>query len=382
MATTSIPIRSNSSTPRSNFDLEHSLHNVQLQALRGLAACVVMAHHALRVPSSEGWAWQFGTIVLNAHAAVVIFFVLSGYVLTKSLMRRGLTGRSIFTFYVRRGFRIYPALWVGLGLGALYFAFFSTLPGPNLPFWVAGKYDPAGFTATQIAMDVAGLGTYLLGTAWTITVELVASLLLPGIVIALLAGRGATIVLFAALAAVAFIAETALLQVPFYLLQFAIGAALAVLPGLRAWVPSGWMTGVSLLLLVFFKSLLPWDQYAFLITLVEGLSSLVVIAYIGNRTVAPLRRQSLVTIGDWSYSIYLLHLPIAFAFGRLFAQTDLAIEVQALGILAATILITVPLSGLVYRFIELPGIAFGSVLLKQVGLGGRQAVESPPTREN
>jgi peptidoglycan/LPS O-acetylase OafA/YrhL len=362
---------------------DRSPHNVQLQSLRGIAACVVMGHHALRVVSSEGWAWQFGTVVLNGHAAVVIFFVLSGYVLTQSLVRRGLTAYSIFTFYVRRAFRIFPALWVGLVLGYLYYSVVSGITAPGLAYWVAVKYDPAGFTAFQFILDVFGLGTYLLGTAWTITVELIASLVLPAIVIVLLPGRWPTFALFIALAALAaFIPHTTLLQVPFYLLQFAMGAALAIVPTSRQWVPSGALAALAIIPLLLFKSMLPWMQYAFLITLVEGFCSLIIIAYVSNRSVPYLRGRRLVIIGDWSYSIYLLHLPIAFAFGRLFVQTNFGTDAKALGVLVATIVFTVPLSAAVYRFIELPGINLGSILIRKVGFGGRkgEAVEGVSTR--
>ena len=359
---------------------DRSAHNIQLQSLRGLAACVVMGHHALRVVSSEGWAWQFGTVVLNGHAAVVIFFVLSGYVLTQSLTRRGLGAHAIFSFYVRRAFRIYPALWVGLAFGYLYYAFISTIPAPGLAYWVAVKYDPAKFTACQIALDVLGLGAYLLGTAWTITVELIASLVLPIVVIVLLSGRWPAIAVFITLATLAaLIPHTALRQVPFYLLQFASGAALAIIPSLREWSPNGKTAALAIVPLVFSKSLLAWEDYAFIITLMESLASLVIIAFIRDCNVPMLRRKSLVTVGNWSYSIYLLHLPIAFAFGRLFLQTDLDADTKALVIFVTTIIFTIPVSAVVYRFIELPGIALGSVVLRQVGLGdGRGGEDARP----
>ena len=48
---------------------------------------------------------------LNQRAAVLIFFVLSGYVLTFAWLRLREEPRAIFRFYIRRFFRLMPALW-------------------------------------------------------------------------------------------------------------------------------------------------------------------------------------------------------------------------------------------------------------------------------
>src|SRR5580765_5170109 len=83
-------------------------YSVKLEALRGLAALMVVGYHAF--PSTL-YSWMH--VIFNGRAAVSLFFVLSGYVLGLSL-RRG-TGTILYQylfFMYRRVLRIYPAYFV------------------------------------------------------------------------------------------------------------------------------------------------------------------------------------------------------------------------------------------------------------------------------
>jgi peptidoglycan/LPS O-acetylase OafA/YrhL len=75
---------------------------MELQSLRGGAATIVLIHHCLRsvypTPTTEIVADR----ALDAQAAVVFFFVLSGYVLSASLSRKALSVPEIVGFYIRR----------------------------------------------------------------------------------------------------------------------------------------------------------------------------------------------------------------------------------------------------------------------------------------
>ena len=55
---------------------------IELQSLRGIAALTVAIGHALTYYYATS---SYGSMVLNGRGAVVVFFVLSGYVLTRSL---------------------------------------------------------------------------------------------------------------------------------------------------------------------------------------------------------------------------------------------------------------------------------------------------------
>lgn len=85
------------------MDLSYRRYFAELDGLRALAAWVVVLYH-LGVPGLPG---SYG---------VVLFFVLSGFLITLLLLReRDLNGRIDFkSFYIRRSLRIMPAFYVFL----------------------------------------------------------------------------------------------------------------------------------------------------------------------------------------------------------------------------------------------------------------------------
>jgi peptidoglycan/LPS O-acetylase OafA/YrhL len=132
--------------------------SIQLDALRGLAVMAVLWHHA-GVPLHLGWPWR----KLDAgHLGVVLFFVLSGFLITGMLLadrersaagagRLQLAGR----FYARRLLRLAPIyyltllalwaadfeasrerwLWLATYTINLYAAWHSAWPGYVAHFW-------------------------------------------------------------------------------------------------------------------------------------------------------------------------------------------------------------------------------------------------------
>ncbi len=81
-------------------------------------------------------------------AAVNVFFVLSGFVLARSL-RKTSPGIAMYARYiVKRGFRIFPALIVSIGLALLYRA--MLYPGyevfPIASTWFNWWYKASSYT--------------------------------------------------------------------------------------------------------------------------------------------------------------------------------------------------------------------------------------------
>ncbi len=143
--------------------------SVKLEALRGLAALMVVGFHVFPDPWTK--------ILFNGGAAVVLFFVLSGYVLGLSL-RRG-TGTMLqqsSQFLWRRIFRIYPA----------YFA-------TTLAFWIYWQWYPFqggawvshSFFETLQINPLHQIGNFLFldqsinPVTWSLKVEMAGSILLP-----------------------------------------------------------------------------------------------------------------------------------------------------------------------------------------------------------
>lgn len=342
---------------------------LELQSLRGFAAMTVMIHHSLRTIRPDGWAWTLSEVPLNARGAVVLFFVLSGYVLGLSLMRRGLTRDGLLTFYVRRAFRIYPALWVAMALGAVYIVLVRPIPAPNMADWAQRHFNPDQLGVANVLTSLFGITNYVLPTAWTITVELGASAVLPLIVFVLRRHLAGALALLVALLAAGLVAGFAGRQIPFYIGAFGIGAALACLPVARRIRPTPPLTLMAVTVMLFSQVLMSGSNLAWLAMVVEAFAAALLIAGIIAHGVPWMRARPLVAIGDWSYSIYLLHLPIAYTVMRLLDRTGLIsndLNLWSLAVALITTAIVVPLAATVYRFVEVPGIAMGSVLLRMI----------------
>ncbi|WP_230772192.1 acyltransferase family protein [Sphingomonas sp. Leaf4] len=341
--------------------------NLELQSLRGIAAMMVLLHHVLRLVTDAPIAQFIGENILNAHAAVVIFFVLSGYVLGLSLARRGFNVEGMWRFYWRRGFRIFPALWVGVTLGLVYFMLFRPLPAPAMPDWTLIHYGTNNFSLANVVGSYLGFSTYLLPPLWTITVELAASLVLPPMVWMIVRWPSRTPALLAGLAMLSLVAGVSARQIPLYLIDFALGASLACWPVMRRIHPSGAVTVIALIVLLFGRLIGNWSYHAAVPGLFEGIAASIVVRGITLGQSRWLLHQALVRVGDWSYSLYLLHLPIAYAIIRFLGTTDLIRgEGGAVLLGLTTVLLTLPLAAFVHDWVEQPGIRLGGRLLTRL----------------
>ena len=92
-----------------------------LAGLRFILAVIVMCHH-LSSMSPTRWVGMLG--LGNGFAAVLSFFVISGYSMAHSLSKE--TGGAL-AFYERRFWRIYPAYLFSLVLAALPVILFATV---------------------------------------------------------------------------------------------------------------------------------------------------------------------------------------------------------------------------------------------------------------
>jgi peptidoglycan/LPS O-acetylase OafA/YrhL len=112
--------------------IERTRNIPSLDGLRALSIVLVMMMHTLlrnrlynRIPL---WERMFG----NGEYGVLIFFVMSGYLITTLLLReREATNRiRLGNFYIRRGFRILPALYVYILFVGLL-GLLGRMPGMN-----------------------------------------------------------------------------------------------------------------------------------------------------------------------------------------------------------------------------------------------------------
>ncbi|MDX2544977.1 acyltransferase family protein [Streptomyces sp. WI04-05B] len=185
-----------------------------LDALRGIAALVVVFDH-----SSYAFMAEFRRELMpefnTSRYGIMVFFLVSGYIIPASLERRG----SVRAFWIGRIFRIYP-LW-GVVVSAL-------LTAHLLGF--AKIRDFGGESAAAVAVAHVTLFQELLGTSnlllvlWTLSYEMAFYLLVVALFSVRLHQRSATFaVALAALAAASVAAGSAL---PVSALSGAVGVGL------------------------------------------------------------------------------------------------------------------------------------------------------------
>jgi peptidoglycan/LPS O-acetylase OafA/YrhL len=100
---------------------------VELDALRGVAACTVVLHHLAQAYSFES-PWYLRPLVAG-HEAVILFFTLSGFVLSLPFWNRGSNG-PYGQYLIRRFFRIYVRCTLAECTACLYRS--TLLNGPHI----------------------------------------------------------------------------------------------------------------------------------------------------------------------------------------------------------------------------------------------------------
>lgn len=353
----------------------------RLESLRGIAALMVAGGHSFVVLAVQGWQapiCKWATAPLNGHAAVTLFFVLSGLVLGRSLAR----GNSRFflnyaTFGLRRFFRICPAFIVGTCLiaGSMLWLNWPMNYSEGVSKWFAGHWNQA-LTPKLFLSNLFFLNNELNPPSWTLRAELVCSMALPALFfISVRVGwLGRSLVLLGLmvwevlghgnLSAWLFMFYLGLLlpdTAPFWRRLF--GSK----PNLSKWIPVlAWIV-----LCVEFKIFYDYQKWG---NLLEGLTATL---FISALLYGP--ELSWFRIYDWaptrfygriSYSFYLYHMVCLYftskaAFMVLGMDNLAAYAIpSALLLLLVSVAVATLVAWLSYRYIENPGIAFSKRLCR------------------
>lgn len=133
-----------------------------LDGLRGLAALLVLFYHINSIHDEKGFVFGQGIL------AVDFFFLLSGFVLNRAFEDKLRRGLGAFAFMKLRAARLWPALIVGIALGAVAH---SVLTPSALVF-------PLIVTSLlMIPVFIPGGGYFLLvAVQWSLLFELIANL--------------------------------------------------------------------------------------------------------------------------------------------------------------------------------------------------------------
>jgi exopolysaccharide production protein ExoZ len=327
----------------------------RLESLRGVAAVSVVGYHAVAI---------YWDIVATGMIAVVVFFVLSGFVLARSLQQNPSPG----AFFRSRVFRLLPpAAATVLLFASLYWLF---------GFWV-GFLGEFGFI--NVILNALMIKSDINGVMWSMTVECAATPVILGSFWAL--GRYGLVPLIAAcviLFGLSFWGPYVHLLGGITNLAPLYGFVIGVIACCRGRdllqqisPPVGQVLTVGAIVLMCY---LGTKKQTAPVILLEVMASAWIIASIAfgppNAIFRPLDFRIVRFYGRISYSFYLLHLlGIAMAVRVLapFEPQSNVASIVLTGVLA--VLFTTPLAWASWRMIEVPSKRLGR---SQGKLAGRE----------
>ena len=340
----------------------------ELDALRGIASVAVLFYHTLltlRLNDSVFWRVLDASPLHPMFAgrlAVIFFFVLSGAVLTQSLMSEDgpRLAVSFPLFAARRVVRLCLPAAASLCLSVgLYWMFYDG-PWPGSEFFHGWRpTNPADFVKQALLIGADG-DFYLDGALWSLVHEFRLSLLLPLIVTVPMfrGGHGSVVVLLLGLIAFSLsvagntgIQDTILLgpsieetfrATAYFALPFLVGAALS-LGDWHRWQPTAEQRTIALtaaILLLCSNSDLAIIVASVLLILLSRHDG----AY---RRV--LRRPALLWLGKVSFSLYLVHMPVQLA-----VQHALHLALPPSGLAVITVVASLAVASLMHRLVERP----------------------------
>lgn len=337
-----------------------------LQALRGFAALAVFLHHL---------AWMEKLVVpqrllppgmgLGAFG-VDVFFALSGFIMVHTVMGRDSSPRSAATFLFSRWARIFPAYWAVL---IPCFALAALLPG-----W--RTIEPTAPWLNSLLLVPANAKP-LLETGWTLIHELyfysvfACFVLAPRSKLAPLLGLWAAAVIVGRAIWPAEVAGPLLNVAANPLtLEFIAGAfvALLVRSGLR--VGAAATLGCGLLGLLAGQIALQLNPSWLGPDLSRPLSvgAPAVLVLYGAAALRPRSTPALrwlARVGDYSYALYLTHLPITIMLAQGFAALALPGYWSNAGYVVATVSSTVLATCLLHHGVERPALAWARRLVER-----------------
>ena len=294
-----------------------------LDALRGIAAFVVVIHHILLASSQFNAVYNGGKVagvakimgftplhVLWAgQEAVIIFFILSGFVLSLPFWR----GKDItFTgFAIKRIVRLYPPYIVAVFIAALLMTLIVRRPPDP---WMGG-YWPGILTWRVVLEHVAMIGSptrnYIDAPVWSLWVEMQISIIFPLMIMAMRRlGRWSVPV------AILLSLSQKIAPLPvtvYYLWLFVLGAEIArhrpalegFLRGLSSWGQVGLLVCSLLALIV--RWIVPHVNIVAPLIVGAGAAGIVVACDGMSILRSALQSRLTIWLGQISYSLYLTH---------------------------------------------------------------------------
>ncbi|GGC99011.1 acyltransferase [Tersicoccus solisilvae] len=301
---------------------------------RGIAAQLVVVGHLLNIsyphifmpPKGQGHPFYIQSF------AVVVFFVLSGYLIAGTVKRKGQDPRYTFGRYlVDRAARVLFPMFVALALiigadrlvfggsGATPFRVVDLSPSAIVQAFLMTFNHPALATAAQ-ATGIKQLAVHAVGTGaplWTVVIEWWIYVTF-GILALVVARRrrlgviGGLVLLFAAMMPLAYLGRNIALPLA-WLIGMGYAFAADRLDALPARV-HGWLVGLGVATFVY-GCLTSHNNLDSAATIVPASVAFCSLYFLVKRIPASLDPQGLTTrlvqfVSDYSYSLYLIHFSV------------------------------------------------------------------------
>ncbi len=379
----------------------------RIESVRGLAALAVAVGHTmgylvvhegtgrtlLDQPDWENAIEKLASGLIYGETAVIIFFVMSGVVIARSLDSRSgriHAGRDYVSFLIRRMLRLYPAHIVAM-VGILAIAWVFLIDQPPIDFsafpdsapeenaeaagWLNGiVFNPLKWKSIIANFTMASWSMNLV--VWSLYVEVLAAPLLPLFhAAARKENRWLDALVLGGLIALSLLNWQHLWSR--YLFAFYLGMMVESHGVVLAAHAARWFGGPRRALAMLYLVMMLPNTFAAertpAIILLESFAAFAIISAIvrseGTSHFRSLERPLLRWNGRLSYSFYLWHLWLmTIAVRALYASLPAAVmedweETLVLAVAALTIVAALAIAQVSYKFIELPGIALGRRLV-------------------
>ncbi|MEQ1705527.1 MAG: acyltransferase [Rickettsiales bacterium] len=379
-----------------------------LDVLRGIAAFIVVFGHlflmypeALRMEIPTWIRISILRVLVNGHASVILFFVLSGYVLSIPFLRGD--SQPYFAYVAKRICRIYIPFAISILLAIALYSL-STSPEPGLVSkWFYQEWSGTALTIENITKHLIMTGVademWLNGVMWSLVVELRISIIFP--ILIYLCNFHRLSIFMATLIYLVTATIIILYDMPMKTADSLAGTFIITL----RFVPF-FMAGIFLvkyhekiklrlsqltklqisLLIMFILSIycMPTAIYnnknvAFLSAIISpemlnnilkfgadiliGLASCVLIALVRNygEKIAFFNYAAMRWLGTISYSLYLIHFPLTF-----FLFSLLIGHLSFLWVCLIVIVASIIIASIFYLAVEKPAMRLGKYLAKTV----------------
>ena len=337
-----------------------------VQALRGIAAVLVVVNHFARIfqdgGSNKSWIYETGFGNLGA-CGVDVFFVISGFIMVYTTNSKGGMSDAV-TFIRRRIARIYPLYWLWTSLlVALWWAGLAKLGGHNHQQHYSGLY----LLKSYLLIPASNGENFrpILAQGWTLSFEMFFYFVFSGAIALRLKSQRLTLLIgvFAAFAGIGKLlgpdSGIGYLFTSSIIIEFVYGVIVAELLGRlsleRRQSHSSKMLPVLLMLLgtaalVCTVRVQVTDAWRFIFYGIPSASIVLGAAMMGTREAPHL----LTYLGDASYSIYLVHDFFAMGYASALKHFPRVNEMAPDPTIIFATILTVACSSVTYKLVEQP----------------------------